>query len=241
MKEVGSILEEMAEELKLNSEYVQDLSYRSGMLQGHTINMSGPVPLKLKLDRTEMMSDSGSAYDNWAGSLGKLTERKMLSSIEDPEGSRLLDTNTLVAAGILPVEDIRKASIVKQPSVIYDHLVKLSELETPLIDKARLEALNKEGYFSEGGSLHKSMLDEETTLNVEFMGMLTDEGLNRYKSRISSFDGMGNELREFFSVLKSKIDRSAEAPAVVRSNASGGHQFEGTADIRCYRLDGHHA
>jgi len=234
MQEVGNILEEMAEELKLNSEYVQDLAYQSGMLRGVTIDISGPVPLKLKLTRKEMMEDKGSSYDSWASALSNLFERKMLSSIEDSDGSKLLDVQTLVAAGILPIEDVRKASIVKQPLVIYNHLVKLSELDTPLIDKKQLDSLYNAGYFNEGGAFHQSMLDGDTTLSLEFMGLITDEGLNRYKSRISSFEGAPSEIRDYFSVLKSTIDARDESPAVTRLNKEGGGLFEGTADVRQY-------
>ena len=230
VKEVGEILEEMAEELKLNSEYVQDLAYQSGMLKGTTIDMTGPVPLKLKLTRQEMLDDAGAAYNEWAKSLGKLLERKMLSSIDDPEGSRLLDVQALVASSILPIEDPRNASIVKQPSVIYDHLKRLSELENPLIDAKQLEVLEKAGYFKEGGRFHQAMLDGEATLSFEFMSLLTDEGLNRYRRRISSFEGVSFEIRDYFSALKSKIDAQGEAPAVTRL----GNDFEGAADIRQY-------
>ena len=184
---VGNILEKMAKRMSDNSQYVQDLSRRAHMLNPVTIDLSGPIPLKLRLDKQQLISNKGTAYQKWADEVGGLYSRKMVQALED-EGSGTLDTMTLIAAGIIPIESAQKGLYTQSPRKVYDRLLELSEEDNPLVDRKALDTLEEDGFFKDGSHLHNALLNKDSVLPPQLRSVLTPEGEKVYKNRVVSFD-----------------------------------------------------
>jgi hypothetical protein len=227
---VGTILEKMAKRMSDNSQYVQDLARRANMLTPVTIDLSGPIPLKLRLDKQQLIKNKGTAYQTFADEVGGLYSRKMVEALED-EGSGTLDTMTLIAAGIIPIESAQKGLYTQNPRKVYDRLLELSEEDNPLIDRRALDDLEKDGLFEDGSSLHRALVDRDAILPPQLRSVLTLEGEKVYKNRVVSFDGLEENQRMFFNAIESDLTKNG--PPAMRM--SGNTVFNGTADIRQFK------
>jgi len=227
---VGNILEKMAKRMSDNSQYVQDLSRRAHMLNPVTIDLSGPIPLKLRLDKQQLISNKGTAYQKWADEVGGLYSRKMVQALED-EGSGTLDTMTLIAAGIIPIESAQKGLYTQSPRKVYDRLLELSEEDNPLVDRKALDTLEEDGFFKDGSHLHNALLNKDSVLPPQLRSVLTPEGEKVYKNRVVSFDGLEENQRMFFNAIESDLTKNG--PPAMRM--SGNTVFNGTADIRQFK------
>ena len=229
---VGEILEKMANRMRDNSLYVKNIAIRANVLKGVTADLTGHIPLKLRLDKQQLIKNKGTTYQEWANRVGELYKRKMSNALDAEEGTiQSIDTMTLVASGLIPIENASKGTYINDPRKLYEHLLALSKESDPLVDSKVLMSLEKNDFFKEKRDLHKALLNNESTMPSELALILTDRGKEVYRNRVASFDDLNDYEKTFFLAVESNLTKNG--PPAMRMN--GNTVFDGTADIRQFK------